>query len=39
MKKQKVTLPGLRIKSVTISTSKQIKTKSQKNDGGYTWVG
>ncbi len=39
MKKQKVKLPTLRVKSITTSTVKQIKIKSQKNDGGYTWVG
>lgn len=39
MKKQKVKLPSLRIKSITTSTPRQIKAKSQKNDGGYTWVG
>ena len=39
MKKQKVTLPSLRVKSLTTSTANQIKAKSQKNDGGYTWVG
>jgi hypothetical protein len=39
MKKQKVKLPNLRVKSMTTSTPRQIKVKSQKNDGGYTWVG
>ena len=39
MKKQKVKLPSLRIKSLKTSTLQQIEAKSQKNDGGYTWVG
>ena len=39
MKKQKVKLPSLRVKSMTTSTPRQIKAKSHKNDGGYTWVG
>ena len=39
MKKQKVKLPSLKVKSLTTSTLHQIKAKSQKNDGGYTWVG
>lgn len=39
MKKQKVKLPSLRVKSITTSTPRQIRAKLQKNDGGYTWVG
>ena len=39
MKKQKVKLPSLRVKSMTTSTPRQINAKSDKNDGGYTWVG
>jgi len=39
MKKQKVKLPNLRLQSQLTSTPSQIKTKLQKNDGGYTWVG
>jgi len=39
MKKLKVKLPNLRVKSMTTSTPRQIKAKSQDKDGGYTWVG
>lgn len=39
MKKQKVKLPNLNLKSMSTTTSRQIKAKSQKNNGGYTWVG
>ena len=39
MKKQKVKLSGLRVKSFITSTPSQIKAKAKKNGGGYTWVG
>jgi len=39
MKKQKIKLPGLRVKSKLVSTWEQIKMKLKKEDGGYTWVG
>ena len=39
MKKLKVKLPSLSIKSRMTSTPRQVKAKAQKHDGGYTWVG
>lgn len=40
MKKQKIKLSSLNVKSLTIfTTAQQNQIKSQKSDGGYTWVG
>ena len=39
MKKQKIKLSSLNVKSWTTVTPQQNQIKSQKSDGGYTWVG
>jgi len=39
MKKQKIKLTDLRIKSTVTTNTNDTKSKTQKYGGGYTWVG
>ena len=39
MKKEKLKLENLKVKSFITSPKKALASKSKGNDGGYTWVG
>ncbi len=39
MKKEKLKLSTLKVKSFTTSTKTEVQKKARNNDGGYTWVG
>ena len=39
MKKAKLKLQDLKVKSFITSSDKIVTNKSKSNDGGYTWVG
>ena len=39
MKKEKLTLETLKVKSFVTSSKNTLTSKSKGNDGGYTWVG
>ena len=39
LKSTKITLPEIKVKSIFTSTTKDKKSKTKGNDGGYTWVG
>lgn len=39
MKKSKLKLKGLKVKSFLTSSNSQITKKAKGTDGGYTWVG
>ena len=39
MKKAKLKLQDLKVKSFTTSSNKSLTNKSKGSDGGYTWVG
>ena len=39
MNKNKLKIQDLRVKSFVTSSAVKVKSKLQRNDGGYTWVG
>ncbi len=39
MKKEKLKLENLKVKSFIISPKKDLTCKANNQDGGYTWVG
>lgn len=39
MKKSKIKLQDIKVKSFITSSNTQVKNKSKDNNGGYTWVG
>jgi len=39
MKKEKIKIKSIKVKSFATTSSIGLKNKTQLNDGGYTWVG